>query len=733
MALSSVATRPLPFRLRADLQIERSQHLGCEQVVIKDPIGLQYFRFEREEFALLQRLDGRSSLENIQRDFQTECRPRTVSTAAIYELICRAHRDGLVVSDAPGQGEQLHDRHLSGRRQSRRDALANLLCIRFRGVDPGCLLEWSNRWMGWIFSPWAVMASLAVAVVALMGVVVQFAEFHARLPEFHTFFAAENWIWLALTLAVTKILHEWGHGVACKRFGGECHEMGIMLLVLTPCLYCNVSDAWMMPNRWHRIAIAAAGMYIELILASICTLVWWFTEVGPLNSLCLAVMFVCSVGTLSMNANPLMRYDGYYILSDLLRIPNLRQKASLAFRGLVARLTTGMRPAQDPFLNGRRRWLLAAYAVAASLYRWFVLFSILWFLFCLFEPFGLKTIGRLIACLAIYGVLAQPLWRLVQSLATPETNTLRINRRALLAGGAMTLSGLAILLTPLPYYIDCDMRLELQDAATSRVDVPGTVTDIPVRLGSWVQASQVLMTLRNTDVELLAERLSCDQQRLVNKLEGLRLRSVRGDTSASAEMEQTEEALTSVGRQLETARDELARMSLVARRDGMVFRVDFDQPLSANELPASLQPDSPLQPNLIGAHLEPGTAICQIGDPRLLTAILEIDESAAELVRPNTAVVLFPNQTPGRLFRTRIQRLSQQTMPMSGTTCVARHAGFAGFPDRGEATSRYGVACLAECDFEDPDGQLVIGGRGRARILVGRWTLAGRFWRWWQT
>src|SRR5206468_11742270 len=138
---------------------------------------------------------------------------------------------------------------------------------------------------------------------------------------------AKNWIYLGGTLAITKVIHEFGHGLSCKHFGGECHEMGVMLLVMTPCLYCNVSDSWMLPNKWHRAAIGAAGMYIELVMASIATFLWWFSEPGLLNNVCLAVMFVCSVTTLVFNANPLMRYDGYYILADLLEIPNLRQKA----------------------------------------------------------------------------------------------------------------------------------------------------------------------------------------------------------------------------------------------------------------------------------------------------------------------------------------------------------------------------------------------------------------------
>ena len=116
-------------------------------------------------------------------------------------------------------------------------------------------------------------------------VLVQFDAFYAKLPGFHQFFQANNWLWLGLVLCVTKVMHEFGHGLSCKHFKGECHELGFMLLVLTPCLYCNVSDSWMLPSKWRRAAIGAGGMYVELVLASIATFVWWFSEPGLVNQL----------------------------------------------------------------------------------------------------------------------------------------------------------------------------------------------------------------------------------------------------------------------------------------------------------------------------------------------------------------------------------------------------------------------------------------------------------------
>ena len=136
-------------------------------------------------------------------------------------------------------------------------------------------------------------------------------------------------------LAVVKIIHEFGHGLTAKHFGGEVHEMGILFLVLTPALYCDVTDSWLLPNKWKRIWISAAGIYVECFLASIATFVWWYSTPGLLNSLAMATMFICSVNTIMFNANPLLRYDGYYVMADWLEIPNLRIKSTQFFAYLI--------------------------------------------------------------------------------------------------------------------------------------------------------------------------------------------------------------------------------------------------------------------------------------------------------------------------------------------------------------------------------------------------------------
>jgi putative peptide zinc metalloprotease protein len=282
-SLVSSSSRKLPIRKRPDLRARKHRYQGRLYWVVKDPVGLQYYRFEEEEYAILQMLDGQSSLDEIAQRFEREFPPQTIRTEELQQFIGMLHRSGLVITDAVGQGRQLVKRRDDRKYKERMATLTNILSLRFKGVDPERFFNFVYPYVRWFFTVPAMVCCILLALSALTLVLVQFDTFQTRLPSFQYFFRAQNWIFLGLTLCITKILHELGHGLSCKHFGGECHEIGVMFLVMTPCLYCNVSDSWMLPNRWHRAAIGAAGMYVEVVLASICTFIWWFSEPGPLN------------------------------------------------------------------------------------------------------------------------------------------------------------------------------------------------------------------------------------------------------------------------------------------------------------------------------------------------------------------------------------------------------------------------------------------------------------------
>jgi putative peptide zinc metalloprotease protein len=193
--------------------------------------------------------------------------------------------------------------------------------------------------------------------------------------------------------------------------------MGLLFLCLSPALYCNVSDAWTLPSKWHRIIISAAGIYVELIIAAIATFVWWNTPSHPfVNNLSLSLMVVCSVSTFVFNANPLMRYDGYYVLADWLEIPNLRERSNRFLKNVVLEHCLGVEVQPEPYMALWRRLLFVTYAITSYIYRWVVTFGILWFFSRFLEPYKLQVVSSLLTMAAAGSMIGWPIGRLIKNI-----------------------------------------------------------------------------------------------------------------------------------------------------------------------------------------------------------------------------------------------------------------------------------------------------------------------------
>jgi putative peptide zinc metalloprotease protein len=730
-SLVSSSSRRLPIRKRADLRARRHRYQGRVYWVVKDPVGLQYFRFEEEEFAILQMLDGQSSLDEIADRFEREFPPQTIRTEELQQFIGMLHRSGLVITNAPGQGQQLVKRRGEKEKQQRIATFTNIMSLRFKGIDPERFFNFIYPYIRWFFTVRALVACIILALAALTLVVVQFDVFRTRLPSFQSFFQAQNWLWLALTLTITKILHEFGHGLSCKHFGGECHEIGVMFLVLTPCLYCNVSDSWMLPNRWHRAAIGAAGMYVEVVLASICTFIWWFTEPGPLNYTALNVMFISSVSTVLFNANPLLRYDGYYILSDILEIPNLRQKASTILNRKLGKWCLGLEEPEDPFLPKRKQWLFATYTVAAAMYRWVVVLSILYFLNKVFEPYRLKIIGQIIALGALYGLLLQPLVKVYQFFKVPGRLG-KVKRLRMYATIAILIAvGAAICFIPFPSRVHAPLEVQARHAASVYAEVEGVLDKVLVKPGDQVTEGQVLVELRNMDIELAITELTGRRDVLREDRAGLE-RSRFDDPRASGQIPHVDEMLRSVEQQLKKAEEDKAKLRLVAPRAGTVL----PSPLVENQPHAGNQLDtwsgSPFQKENIGALIKPATKLCQIGDPKRLEALMVIDQGDVEFVAQGQRVKIMLNQSAEHAYVSKVESVSSEDLPVVPPHLSSLHGG--PLPTQMSAS---GVPrpltpvfqAIAPLPTEDPHGLLRLGLVGRAKISTAPRTLIDRLYR----
>lgn len=722
------ASRPLRLRKRPDLRAVVQSFQGRRCYLLKDPLSLRYFRFEEQEFALLEMLDGQTSLEELRAAYGERFAPERITLGELQRLVGMLHQSGLVLSDAPGQGEQLAARSRSQEARARKAVAANLLSLRLRGFDPTRLLQYLDRAFGWLFSRTGVACGLAMAAAALLLVFAQFEAFRLRLPGFEEFFAAENWFWLALTLAGTKIAHEIGHGLACRRQGGECHEMGLMLLVFTPCLYCNVSDSWMLPNKHRRAAIAAAGMYVELLLAAAATWVWWFTHPGLVHYLSLNVMFVCSVSTLVFNANPLLKYDGYYILSDLTEIPNLRARADEQLLSLIRAAVFGGPRAWRPFAPRRGGALLAAYAVMAAAYRVLVTIGVLWFLYHVLAPYGLKIVGQMLALgLATAMAARMAIW--VGKFRGPPGRSLGMNRwRAIVWGGVLLCIAAGILLAPLPHDVPCRVVLALREAAPVYVEVPGELVESYVGPGQQVRKGAPLARLANYDLELEIEKLQGERQRLATRLEALERRAFR-DRQAATAIAHTTESLRSIEHQLQKRDQEQQRLVVRAPQDGEVIWPPAKATTAADRFRLASWTGAPLEACNRGAWLSEGSLLCKIGETSRLSANLFVDQSDIEFVAPGQPAALVMASAPGKRIWTKIDRVARVEQTAPGEEGADSASSASGGPQRSSQPPPQLTVFQASAPVDDPAGVLVLGGTGHAKIRVGSRTVGQRLWR----
>jgi putative peptide zinc metalloprotease protein len=710
-------TRTLPIRRRADLSCHE-QHIGGSRYWhVKDPVSLRYYQISPEEHAVLMMLDGTVSLQEIRRRFEMQFAPQRLSLPQVQSFLAMLHSSGLVISDSPGQARILVSRTRSERSQRLLKQFSNVLAIRFRGFDPHGFLNWLVPQTRFLFAPWCVTFCVALMLTAVLLAAVQMETLQARLPRFQEFFGASNLILLAATLAVTKVLHELGHAVSCRHFGGECHEMGVMLLVLTPCLYCNVSDAWMLPSRWQRIVISAAGIYVELVLSALCLFLWWFSVPGAFNSLCLNVVFVCSVSTLLFNGNPLLRYDGYYILADLVEIPNLRQQAGALFRNWMSIWFLGTELANRRLLPQRRKFFLGTWHVASWLYRILVMWGIMWFVHRVLDPYGLEPLVIVMAVLTLTGMFLSPLVSLINLLNSPfwsrTVNWSRFRSRTILVIGAAT----AGLLIPVPFSVRTPAVIRPENARSVYVHQGGTLL-WAVAPGTIVELEEELARFQNRSLDRTIVKLEGEVALLEQRLVNFSNRRLRDGDAVDALIPATQERLQEKKEEVQHRMSDRDRLALRAPIAGVVIP---PQPIPSPEEKASATSElprwsgSPLDEMNSGAMLATGTEFCLIGQPGRFEAIIAIDQRDVEFVAPGQTVELLIDHVPEEVLTGKIVDIAEIDLDVAPRELI-EHDEFPTRLDADGVQRPLATAYQARVRLDPVASQLIVRATGLAKI-----------------
>jgi putative peptide zinc metalloprotease protein len=442
-------------RLRSTVQMHRQHFRGQTWHVVQDPASNQFFRLNEEAYRLVALLDGRRTVAEVWKICNEQLGDNAPTQGEAIQLLGQLYTSNLLQGDLPPDAEGVLRRYRQRITREVQGYLTNLLFIRIPVYDPDRLLDKTVALFGQAFTLWGLVGWLALLATALYFVAGRTGDLFGRATDI---LDPKGLPLLYLSVVLIKIVHEFGHAFACKKFGresgsgGEVHVMGVMFLVFTPLPYVDASSSWAFRRKWHRAIVGAAGMYIELAVAAVAAIVWSQTRDGSaLHTVAYNMVFIGSVSTILFNANPLLRYDGYYILSDLAEIPNLAQRGKDYVYYLVRRWVWNVRQARSPaHTRGERVWLLV-YAVCSMVYRIFISVAIL-----LFISSRLPFLGALLAAVAVVAWVLVPLGKFVHYLLS-SGELMRVRTRAVassLAAPSLIVAGLALIPAPDRCYVE---------------------------------------------------------------------------------------------------------------------------------------------------------------------------------------------------------------------------------------------------------------------------------------
>lgn len=541
-------------RLRGHAQIHRQRFRGAVWYVLQDHQTGRFHRLSPAANLFLCLMDGQRSVQEI---WEMVCArgdddpPTQDETIRLLSLL---HGADLLQGAFPPDFAELSERAASTARRTMMARVRNPLALRLPLFDPDRLLEALRP----LYQPLFSVAGLVCwLLLVLTGITIATLHWHELIGDAaNQMLTAQNLALMMVTYIVVKGLHELGHACATKAWGGEVHEVGAMLLVLIPAPYVEASAAAAFASKWQRMVVSAAGIIVELALAAIAAIVWALAEPGLARAVAFNVMVIGGVSTLLFNGNPLLRFDGYYILADWVEIPNLGARSNRYVFYWLQKHVFGIHDAESPVTaKGERGWL-AGYAVASFLYRMMVSLAIAAVIATQFFIFGVA-----LAIVAIAGILVVPLVKGVRFLLLDPKLRGRRRRALTLTGAAAGALLLLVFAMPLPYATIAQGVVWVPDRSELRARVDGVLARVAARPGEAVARGETLLQLEDP---VLSARVAV----LAAQLEELRQRydAVRLTDRVQAEI--LNEQIGSTSQTLDSFRSRTADLTLTAGQEG---------------------------------------------------------------------------------------------------------------------------------------------------------------------
>ena len=596
--------------LRADLVFIPRRGRWKEWYQIEARHTGRYFRIGVTEYSFLSLLDGNTTIGEAvsltARRFGPDAFSEDQATSIVVWLL---ENDLAEMTESPASGKPTGTAS-NGRRKTTLIDRLNPFWLKLPFGNPDSLIGKLLPLMSWMHSWAAIIASMLIWLAAAVAIVSNWTHFES---SWSTVLHRSNWLWLGVSWLFLKIVHELSHAVACRRHGGEVRDSGIIFILLAPVAYVDVTSSLSFPSRWQRIQTASAGIYVELTVASLAALAWTVTDSPLLSHHLVNLIWSASVTTIVFNANPLMKFDGYYILSDLLDRPNLYTDSTLHLQRIANHIFFGAKT--NTVRSSRQDALLtASYGAAAFVWRMLICVGLLISASVMFHGAGV--------ILAAGGVLlwfCRPLLQLIQKLwQLSRLDPQKSLRATVLGTAAAAALGAFLFLTPWPAGATAPGILDHQELAVVRAESPGFVRQIHVADGEQVVQGQLLIELENEELanEVADIRVAIEQS-------DIRRRQFIGNHETASAQVETENHASLQKRLTEK----------VQQADSLTVRA----PVAGRVMSRSLVWAE-------GTYAQPGTELVAIGDDSRKELRVSISQDDARWLE--TATKQFDGKTP---------------------------------------------------------------------------------------
>jgi len=536
-------------KLRDHARIRRHRYRGRIWYVLDDRLSSRVHRLSPSAYIFVALMDGRRTVDDLWSNVVRQNGESAPTQDEIVHLLAQLHASDLLQSDISPDSLEVFDRFVTQKRTRLKQMLLNPMSLRLPIFDPDPFLERTLPLVRPLLGWFGGLLWFAVVIPALVLAAGRWSELSENVTD--RLLATENLLLLSLVFPVVKLLHELGHGYATKVFGGAVHEFGIMLIMGMPTPYVDASSSSGFRNKSRRALVGAAGMIVEVFVAALALHVWRIAEPGAVRTLCFNVITVAGVSTLIFNGNPLMRYDGYYILIDVLEIPNLASRSAQLWRAMVDKYAFRVADARIPAgASGELKWLVS-YAPAAFMYRMSVQFGIALFLAGRFFFIGVF----LASWTVVTGVLI-PVFNSLKYVATSRTLQKHRARAVGLTAGLAAAAVIMLAIFPFPLHTVSEGVVWLPDDAILRAGTDGFVRRLLVPPDTIVRAGDALIETQEPQLEANVETLTWRVEELQSALDAARFRDRPGAEVAAIDLAS---AKSELARQDERARHLVAR------------------------------------------------------------------------------------------------------------------------------------------------------------------------------